>query len=111
MLLGEGTSAEPVTVALLVGRLVEFGDRALAPHPDSDPAETATVEAGTSSPWRKRLVASSSSASSSSASSSSEEEEEGMLHYRRHCFAAENLLAAAFGDVRGKALDAPPACC
>ena len=56
----------------------------------------------------KKLVASSTSHSSAS-SSSEEEEEEEML---RHCgqrYAAEDLSAAAFGDVRGEALDPPQA--
>ncbi|XXG39626.1 hypothetical protein AAC387_Pa01g0540 [Persea americana] len=70
MLLREGTSAAPAMVAIPAGRLAESSDWASAPHPDSDPTETAAAEAGTSSWRRKRLVVSSSSASSSSASSS-----------------------------------------
>ncbi|XXG88268.1 hypothetical protein AAC387_Pa12g0501 [Persea americana] len=101
VLLGEGTSTEQVTVAIPPGRLVESGDWASAPHPDSDPAETAAVEAGTSSLRRRRVVASSSSASSSS------EEEDRMLRRRRQRFVAENLSDSAFGGVRDKAPDAP----
>ncbi|XXG47687.1 hypothetical protein AAC387_Pa02g2288 [Persea americana] len=53
LLSGEGTSAEQVTVAIPVERLVEPGDRASASHSDSEPAETAAVEAGTSSQRRR----------------------------------------------------------
>ncbi|KAJ8644459.1 hypothetical protein MRB53_006207 [Persea americana] len=96
LLSGEGTSAEQVTVAIPAERLVEPGDRASASHSDSEPAETAAVEAGTSS-QRRRVVA----------SSSSKEGEDRMLS--RHCqrFMAENLSDSAFGGVKDEALDAP----
>ncbi|XXG83473.1 hypothetical protein AAC387_Pa10g1213 [Persea americana] len=118
VLRGEGASPEPattavpileeVTVAIHTGRLVESGDRASTPLPDPDPVGTLATEAGPS--LRRNFVAPS-SASSSSASSSSEEEEEEeeMLRHRRPRYAAEDLSAAAFGDVRGEALDTPQA--
>ncbi|XXG59957.1 hypothetical protein AAC387_Pa04g1954 [Persea americana] len=68
---GEGTSVGQVMVAVPAERLIESGDRASASHPDSEPAETAVVEAGTSSQWRRAVVASSS------------EEEDRMLLRRR----------------------------
>ena len=103
VLRGEFTSSEPVTVAVPTGRLVESGDRASAPLTDPEPAGTAAAEAGPSR-RRKKLVAS--STSQSSASSSSEEvEEEEMLRHRGQRYAAEDLSAAAFGDIRGEALD------
>ena len=110
VLCGEGSCSELVTVAIPTGGLAEFGDRPSAPIPDSGRIETAAAEAGPSSRRRKKLVASSStsssSASSSLASSSSEKQEE-MLCHRRPRFAAKDLSAAGFGDVRGEALNAP----
>lgn len=124
VLRGEGGSSEPATaavpiseemkVAIHTGRLAESRDRASAPLPDLDPAGTSATEAG---PSRRRSFVASFSASSSSASSSSvsssseeeEEEEEEMLHHCRPRYAIEDLSAAAFGEVRGEALDAPQA--
>ena len=99
LLFGEGTSAKQVTVAVPTGRLIELGDRTSASHSDSEPAETAAVEAGTSSQRRRAVV-----------SSSSEEAEKRMLGRGRRRFIAKDLKSFAFEDVRGMASDAPPAC-
>ena len=97
LLFDEGTSAEQVTVAVPVGRLIESDDRASASHSDSGPAETTAAEVGTSS-QRRRIVVS---------SSSEEEEEEIMLRWRRQRFVAEDLESLAFEDVGGAAVGAP----
>ena len=94
-----------MTVAVPTGRLVESGDRASAPLTDPEPAGIAAAEAGPSR-QKKKLVASSSTSSSSTSSSSEKEEEEEMLRHRRQRYVAEDLSAAAFGDLRGEALDA-----
>ncbi|XXG66533.1 hypothetical protein AAC387_Pa06g0085 [Persea americana] len=98
---GPATTAVPgsvaVTVAIPTGRPIESGDRA--------PAISIAEPVGTSGaePWpsrRRRLVAS---------SSEKEEEEEGMLRQRGRRYAAEDLSAAAFGDIGGEVRDPPQA--
>ncbi|XXG68535.1 hypothetical protein AAC387_Pa06g1598 [Persea americana] len=89
-------SSAAVTVAIPAGRLVELAERA--------PVVSAAEPAGTSRAKplssRTRLVAS---------SSEEEEEEEEMLRQRGRCYAAEDLSAAAFGDIGSEARDPPQA--
>ncbi|XXG74042.1 hypothetical protein AAC387_Pa07g2863 [Persea americana] len=89
-------SSAAVTVAIPAGRLVELAERA--------PAVSAAESAGTSRAKplssRTRLVAS---------SSEEEEEEEEMLRQRGRRYAAEDLSAAAFGDIGGEVRDPPQA--
>ncbi|XXG54674.1 hypothetical protein AAC387_Pa03g2493 [Persea americana] len=90
-------SSAAVTVAIPAGRLVELAERA--------PAVSAAEPAGTSrakpQSSRTRLVASS--------SEEEEEEEEEMLRQRGRRYAAEDLSAAAFGDIGGEVRDPPQA--
>ncbi|XXG51986.1 hypothetical protein AAC387_Pa03g0421 [Persea americana] len=103
VLSGEGTSqrkeatgvpSSAVTVAIPAGRLVESAESA--------PAVPAAEPSGTSGakplPSRTRQVA-----------SSSEEEEEKMLRQRGRRYAAEDLSAAAFGDIGSEVRDPPQA--
>ncbi|XXG76138.1 hypothetical protein AAC387_Pa08g0558 [Persea americana] len=89
-------SSAAVTVAIPAGRLVELAERA--------PAVSAAELAGTSRAKplssRTRLVAS---------SSEEEEEEEEMLRQRGRRYVAEDLSAAAFGDIGTEVRDPPQA--
>ncbi|KAJ8623416.1 hypothetical protein MRB53_031945 [Persea americana] len=91
-------SSAAVTVAIPDGRLVELAERA--------PAVSAAEPAGTSRAKplssRTRLVASSSE-------EKEEEEEEEMLRQRGRRYAAEDLSAAAFGDIGSEVRDPPQA--
>ncbi|XXG77289.1 hypothetical protein AAC387_Pa08g1469 [Persea americana] len=99
-------SSEAVTVAIPTGRLVESGHPATT-LPDREPTRTSAAEPQPSR--RKRLVASSSSESSTSSSSEEEEEERETLRRRGQHYIAEDLSAAAFGDIGGEAQDPPQA--
>ncbi|KAJ8622416.1 hypothetical protein MRB53_030945 [Persea americana] len=106
VLSGEGTSQRKeatvvpssavVTVAIPAGRLVESAESAPA-VPAAEPAGTSRAKP---LPSRTRLVAS---------SSEEEEEEEEMLHQRGRRYAAEDLSAAAFGDIGSEVRDPPQA--
>ncbi|XXG42399.1 hypothetical protein AAC387_Pa01g2690 [Persea americana] len=89
-------SSAVVTFAIPAGRLVESAERA--------PAVSAAEPTGTSRAKplssRTRLVAS---------SSEEEEEEEEMLRQRGRRYAAEDLSAAAFGDIGSGVRDPPQA--
>ncbi|XXG77668.1 hypothetical protein AAC387_Pa08g1776 [Persea americana] len=107
VLSGEGVSQGPATtavpgstaviVAIPTGRPIESGDRAPAISV-AEPVGTLGAEPRLSK--RRRLVAS---------SSEEEEEEERMLRQRGRRYAAEDLSAAAFGDIRGEVRDPPQA--
>ncbi|XXG47101.1 hypothetical protein AAC387_Pa02g1800 [Persea americana] len=89
-------SSAVVTVAVPAGRLVESAERAPAASA-AEPAGTSRAKPPSS---RTRLVAS---------SSEEEEEEEEMLRQRGRSYAAEDLSAAAFGDIGSEVRDPPQA--
>ncbi|KAJ8650213.1 hypothetical protein MRB53_003236 [Persea americana] len=89
-------SSATVTVAIPAGRLVELAERA----PAVSAAESARPSRAKPPSSRTRLAA---------FSSEEEEEEEEMLRQRGRRYAAEDLSAAAFGDIGGEVRDPPQA--
>ncbi|XXG77671.1 hypothetical protein AAC387_Pa08g1779 [Persea americana] len=85
--------SETVIVAIPSGLPTESGDQS----PGREPAGTASAETGRKRQRQKFVVS-----SASRSSSSSEESEVEMLRSRGQRFMAEDLSAAAFGDIGGE---------